>query len=183
MSLHRCYYSRPSITEITHTAVLRQDHWMVRCDPRNGKYNAMELHYRGDTFYKEVVPGIRQLRTIAESRTDPRFRLLDWFPGFRVRTEPKPITIVPGWTDDALGRQPRACTMIANTSAIAPVLLTTEMQARDWIRRKGSSSIKLEFAEAVETLAMTREDYHELDLDEAEEEEEELFTLNYRYDR
>ena len=53
MSASKAYHERISVDEIT-KACFEPNCQMVRCDPRNGKYMAVCLLYRGD-----VVPKVR----------------------------------------------------------------------------------------------------------------------------
>ena len=53
---------------------------MVKCDPKNGKYMAVCLLYRGDVVPKDVNAAI------AAVKTQKSIQFVDWCPtGFKVR--------------------------------------------------------------------------------------------------
>lgn len=52
---------------------------MVKCDPRNGKYMAVCLLYRGDVVPKDVNVAITKIKS------DRKVNFVDWCPtGFKV---------------------------------------------------------------------------------------------------
>lgn len=54
---------------------------MVKCDPRNGKYMAVCLLYRGDVVPKDVNTAITKIKS------DRKVNFVDWCPtGFKVYT-------------------------------------------------------------------------------------------------
>lgn len=64
---------------------------MVKCNPRNGKYMACCLLYRGDVVPKDVNNAI----SVMKSRRHIQF--VDWCPtGFKVGINYQPPTVVPG---------------------------------------------------------------------------------------
>ena len=64
---------------------------MVKCDPRNGKYMACCMLYRGDVVPKDVNAAIAQIKT---KRT---IQFVDWCPtGFKVGINYQPPSSVDG---------------------------------------------------------------------------------------
>jgi hypothetical protein len=65
---------------------------MVKCDPRNGKYMACCLLYRGDVVPKDVNSAISAIKTKRS------IQFVDWCPtGFKVGINYQPPVAVPGW--------------------------------------------------------------------------------------
>jgi hypothetical protein len=64
---------------------------MVKCDPRNGKYMACCLLYRGDVVPKDVNTAISVIKTKRS------IQFVDWCPtGFKVGINYQPPIAVPG---------------------------------------------------------------------------------------
>ena len=84
---------------------------MVVCDPRNGKYMAVALLYRGDVVPRDCTAAIAALKA------RPSFNLVEWCPtGFKLGINyQKPVT-VPG---SELAPVDRCVSMLSNTTAIA----------------------------------------------------------------
>ena len=84
---------------------------MVKYDPRNGKYIACCMLYRGDVVPKDVNAAIS---IIKNKRT---IQFVDWCPtGFKVGINYQPPTVVLGGD---LAKVQRAVCMLSNTTAIA----------------------------------------------------------------
>lgn len=95
--------------EITKTA-FEADSQMVKADPKDGKYMAICLLYRGDVVPKDVNASIAQLK----SKRNIQF--VDWCPtGFKVGINYQPPTVVPGGD---LAKVQRALCKLANSTAI-----------------------------------------------------------------
>lgn len=78
-----------SVQEIT-TSCFEPNNQMVKCDPRNGKYMATCLLYRGDVVPKEVHVAVASLKT---KRT---IQFVDWCPtGFKIGICFQPPQLVP----------------------------------------------------------------------------------------
>jgi len=90
MSADKAYHEQNSVAEITN-ACFEPSHQMVKCDPRNGKvtvgprdprngkYMACCLLYRGDVVPKDVN------NAIAAIKTKRNIQFVDWCPtGFKV---------------------------------------------------------------------------------------------------
>ena len=61
-------------------ACFEAENQMVKCDPKNGKYMAVCLLYRGDVVPKDVNAAI------ANVKTQKSIQFVDWCPtGFKVR--------------------------------------------------------------------------------------------------
>ncbi|KAI7862618.1 tubulin alpha-1 chain [Mucor mucedo] len=104
------YHEQMSVPEITYSC-FEPNNQMVKCDPRNGKYMACCLLYRGDVVPKDTNAAISAIKT---KRT---IQFVDWCPtGFKVGINNQPPTIVPGGD---LAQVQRAVCMLSNTTAIA----------------------------------------------------------------
>ena len=78
VSKDRAGHESHSVQEITNACFEAQNQ-MVKCDPRNGKYMACCLLYRGDVVPKDVNAAIGNIKT---KRT---IQFVDWCPtGFKV---------------------------------------------------------------------------------------------------
>ena len=79
LSADKAYHERMSVPEITKSC-FDPKYQMVKCDPRNGKYMAVCLLYRGDVAPKDVN------MTIAQIKSQKAVQFVDWCPtGFKVR--------------------------------------------------------------------------------------------------
>jgi len=64
---------------------------MVKCNPRNGKYMACCLLYRGDVVPKDVNSAISVIKTKGA------IQFVDWCPtGFKVGINSQPPIAIPG---------------------------------------------------------------------------------------
>lgn len=106
---------------------------MVKCDPRNGKYMACCLLYRGDVIPKDVNAAIALIKTKRRYKSyfslikslfisiktifKKSIQFVDWCPtGFKVGLNYQSPTVIP---DGDLGKVPRSVCMLSNTTAIA----------------------------------------------------------------
>ena len=86
----KAYHEQLSVAEITN-AVFEPNNQMVKCDPRNGKYMACCMLYRGDVVPKDVNAAISTIKTKRS------IQFVDWCPtGFKVGINYQPPTVVPG---------------------------------------------------------------------------------------
>lgn len=74
----QAYHEGMSVSEIT-AELFEPQNQMVKCDPRDGKYMACCLLYRGDVVPKDVNAAIAAMKGRAG------IRFVDWCPtGFKV---------------------------------------------------------------------------------------------------
>lgn len=86
----KAYHEQLSVAEMT-TACFDPSNQMVKCDPRQGKYMACCLLYRGDVVPKDVNAAIAMIKS---KRV---IQFVDWCPtGFKVGINYQPPTTVPG---------------------------------------------------------------------------------------
>uniref|UniRef100_A0A914EKS3 Alpha-tubulin n=1 Tax=Acrobeloides nanus TaxID=290746 RepID=A0A914EKS3_9BILA len=78
ISAEKAYHEQMTVAEITQQC-FEPGSQMVKCDPRNGKYMACCMLFRGDVVPKDVNSSIAQIKT---KRT---IQFVDWCPtGFKV---------------------------------------------------------------------------------------------------
>ncbi|KAI1713873.1 tubulin/FtsZ family, GTPase domain-containing protein [Ditylenchus destructor] len=163
VSSDRAFHEQLSVAEITNQC-FEPGNQMVKCDPRNGKFMACCLLFRGDVVPKDVNSAI------ATIKTKRSVQFVDWCPtGFKVGINYQPPTVVPGGD---LAKLQRAVCMLANTTSIAEAWARLDYKFDIMYAKRafvhwyvGEGMEEGEFSEAREDLAALEKDYEEVGID------------------
>ncbi|KAG9317486.1 Tubulin/FtsZ, GTPase domain-containing protein [Chiua virens] len=162
LSAEKATHEQNSVNEMTFSC-FENGHQMVKCDPKDGKYMACALLYRGDVVPKDVQAAV------ATIKTKKTIQFVDWCPtGFKLGICNEPPANIP---NGDLAKTSRSLCMLSNTTAISVAWNRLDYKF-DLMYSKRAFVHWVNFLRLERILAALEKDYEEVGTDSADVEEE-----------